>query len=128
MQFADEEQDHPHKTPEPSDNLVSPAKDAPAEANPTDDNGSYDQQVANIKEGAEASLAEESTLQLPIKSSKGKFSLNFLQSWERAESKASSQSLSVFSSKLGEGRRLPLKALKKTVESSNCNKRATNCR
>ena len=42
VQFADEEPDDPHETQEPSDNLMSPAKDAPAEVNPTDEHGPDD--------------------------------------------------------------------------------------
>ena len=39
VQFADDEPKDPHETQEPSDSLTSPAKDAPAEVNPTDDHG-----------------------------------------------------------------------------------------
>ena len=70
VQFADEEPNDPHETQEPSDKLVFPAKDTPAEMNPTDDHGPDDQQKATTKVGVESSLDGESTLLTPIKSSK----------------------------------------------------------
>ena len=74
--------------------------------NPTDDHDIDDQQTATTKEGAEASLAGESTLPTPIKSNMSKVSLSSMQSRERAKSDASPQSISVFSSQVSEGRRL----------------------
>ena len=77
MQFADEEPNYPHEIQEPSDKLVTPAKYALAEMNPTDDHGPDDQQKATTKVGVEASLDGELTLTTPIKSRKRIETINF---------------------------------------------------